>query len=111
MSATAEATKYGRLWMASIMSLGALVPARARICGPETRIFATSSGGTLRLAGGSDGRFHRGLERMGAGDQLDRQVLVDFPLVAELAGQAFGVCLAAAEDGQKAARRLPACPG
>src|SRR4029453_10572533 len=48
-SATADATKYGRLWMASTKSFGRRLPATVVRPGPATRIFATASGAMLAV--------------------------------------------------------------
>src|SRR5688572_2437587 len=47
LSATAEATKYGRLWIASTRSLGRRLPPTSVRFWPDTRILATWSGGTF----------------------------------------------------------------
>jgi len=49
LSATAEATKYGRLCIASTRSFGRRLPPTVVRFGPATSIFATSCGGTFAL--------------------------------------------------------------
>src|SRR4030095_12180608 len=47
LSATADATKYGRLCIASARSFGRRLPPTVVRFGPATRIFVTCSGGTF----------------------------------------------------------------
>ena len=107
LSATAEARKYGRLWMASTRSLGLRLPATVRfLTGDENPgdLFRRHA----RLPRRVDRRFNQRGKRVGAGHELDRQVLDDVPLAGR-AGQALGdglVAGASAEDREKAAGRF-----
>src|SRR5262245_15075157 len=58
LSATADATKYGRLCIASTRSFGRRLPPTVVRFGPATSIFAKSSGGTFAYRAALTGSSH-----------------------------------------------------
>ena len=97
LSATADATKYGRLCIASTRSFGRRLPPTVFRFGPATRIFATSPGATFASRAALTAASTVPENGWAPGQSLTARNWNDVPVFPEIGGEAFSCLRAAAK--------------